>query len=132
MGERNTIRYSEKFFTKKFSAEKSKEAYLKVCKWLAKYVLSQKEMQESVEFSIKKIDETTFQLELFVVLSEKELRERHCKICKETHSSFFISEDTNCNWCKLGAYHRRADEMLAVKKEHYKNILRNKVEGCAE
>ena len=82
--------------------------------------------------SIKKIDETTFQLELFVVLSEKELRERHCKICKETHSSFFISEDTNCNWCKLGAYHRRADEMLAVKKEHYKNILRNKVEGCVE
>lgn len=129
MGESNKIRYSEKFFTKKFSDERSKDAYLKACKWLAKYVLSKESMQSNVEFSIEKIDSSTFQLNLYVVLSEDELRQRHCQICKDTHSSFYISEQTNCEWCKLKAYHRRADEMLNIKKEHYKSILRASVEG---
>ena len=127
MGENSNIRYSEKFFTKKFSDERSKDAYLKACKWLAKYVIS-KEMND-VEFSIQKVDNGTVQLDLYVTLYETELMQRHCQICKDTHSSFYISEETNCEWCKLKAYHRRADEMIAVKKEHYKNRLKTYVEG---
>lgn len=131
MEKENKIRYSERFFTKKFSDEISKKAYLKACKWLAKYVLSNEDLQ-GVEFGIEKTGPLEFKVSLYATLSEEELRERHCQICKDTHSSFFISEETNCNWCKLGAYHRRADEMLTVKKEHYKNKLHASMYGGEE
>lgn len=122
------IRYSEKFYSKKFSEETSKKAYLKACKWLAKYVLSKSEFA-NIDFGIKKIDESTFQLNLYAVLSEEELRERHCNICKEIHSSFFYSEETNCEWCKLKAYHKRADEQLEEKVKYYRDKLDKYVEG---
>ena len=114
--------YSKKFYSKKFSDEVSKNAYLKACKWLAKYVLSKEDLQ-GVEFGIEKISPTTFELSLYAVLSESEIRDRHCKICKETHSSFYISEETNCNWCKLKAFHKREDEQLKEKIRFYKERL---------
>lgn len=131
---RSDIRYSEKFYSKKFSDGDSKKAYLKACKWLAKYVLSKQEFKQ-IEFGIEKVqagkDEeiiNTFELSLYVVLSEEELRERHCTICKETHKSFFISEETNCNWCKLKAYQRRMDELIANKVQYYKECLNRHME----
>ena len=131
MGKENKTRYNEKlyskkFYSKKFSDEVSKNAYLKACKWLAKYVLSKKEF-ENVQFKIKKLKNDdglyVFELSLYAALSEEELRERHCSICRETHSSFFISEETNCNWCKVGAYQRRTDDMISSKTQYYKDKL---------
>lgn len=130
MSGNDVVRYSEKFYSKKFSDGESKKAYLKACKWLAKYVLSKPEFK-NVEFSIDKSEEDdayVFELSLYAVLSEDELRERHCQICKETHSSFFISEETNCNWCRLGAYQRRMDKLIGSKVQYYKDCLNRHME----
>lgn len=128
-----SIRYSEKFYSKKFSDEESKKAYLKACKWLAKYVLSKPEFKQ-VEFGIEKVqgksgeNTNTFELSLYAVLPEEELKERHCEICRETHKSFFISEETNCNWCKVGAYQRRADSIISIKAGYYRDCLERRLD----
>lgn len=122
------IRYSEEFMKKSFVAETMKKAYLKAAKWVASNVISKVELKE-VLVSYEKTEDEESQLPTVVVhlsvsLSEKELRERHCKICKEFHGLFFINENCNCSWCNTKAYQRRTDEMIKNKKSYYKSMIK--------
>ena len=122
---------SEKFFSKKFSGETTKEAYMKAAKWVAKYVVA-KDGLEQVTYNYEKLKEEaapTIQLTLYVSMNENEIQDRHCAICKESHSHFFISEETNCNWCKLLAYHKRKKDSIKVKKSYCGEMLRKNIEA---
>lgn len=119
------ITYSKEFFKKKFTADTMKTAYMNACKWYATNVLSKDELHNvQVEFE-KRPDEQfpTVTIHLFAVLNEEELRERHCKICRESHSLFFMNNNIDCNKCEANAYQKRTDDMLRVKIEYYREII---------
>ena len=124
------IVYSKEFFKKKFQAESMKAAYMSACKWYATNVLSKDELHNvQVEFEKRTKDEQfpTVVVHLFAALSEDELRERHCKICKETQTLFYMKKVHNCDRCDVTAYQLRADEMIRVKTEFYKERLRKRL-----
>lgn len=108
----------KRILKKEFKNKNSKEAYLEACKWLANNVVSNDFVSSRTTYSIQKTrnEETglyVYVLELFVKVDEKEIMNKHCAICKETHSSFFINEETNCNWCKIAAFDRRLESELS-------------------
>lgn len=119
------IFYSEEFFKKSFADETMKAAYLKACKWYATNVLSKDELHNvQVEFEKDNKGEfPTVVIHLFAVLSEGELRERYCKLCKESHSMFYMNQNYNCNRCEANAYQRRMDDKLRVKLEYYRQLI---------
>lgn len=119
------IKYSEEFAKKKFSADTMKEAYMKAVKWYATNVLAKDELHNVLVDFEKDKQYPTVTVHLSACLDEDELRQRHCQICRETHSSFFRTEETNCNWCKVNAYKKRTDEMIAGKVSYYKQLLRD-------
>lgn len=129
------ITYSKEFFKKKFTADTMKNAYMNAVKWYATNVLSKDELHNvQVEFE-KSQDEQQFPtvtIHLFAVLDEETLRERHCKICRETNSLFYMHTNDNCNKCEANAYQRRTDEMLRVKIEYYKELILKRVRETEE
>ena len=129
------ITYSKEFLKKKFTADTMKTAYMNACKWYATNVLSKDELHNvQVEFE-KGHDEQQFPtvtVHLFATLDEETLRERHCKICRETNSLFYMHTNNNCNKCEANAYQRRTDEMLRVKIEYYKELLSKRIREVEE
>ena len=119
------IVYSKEFFRKKFQAETMKTAYMNACKWYATNVLSKDELHNvQVEFEKDSKGEfPTVVIRLFAVLKENELRERYCKICRESHSLFYMNQNYNCNRCEAKAYQQRTDDMLRVKLEYYRQLI---------
>lgn len=119
------VKYSKEFFKKKFTAETMKEAYMKAVKWYATNVISKDELH-SVQIEFEKVQNSEFPtiaMHLHAVLSEDELRERYCKLCKESHSMFYMNSNYNCNRCEAKAYQTRTDDMLRVKLEYYKELI---------
>lgn len=120
------VTYSKEFFKKKFSADTMKNAYMNACKWYATNVLSKDELHKvQVEFE-KGYDEQqlpTVTIHLFATLDEETLRGRHCAICRETSSLFYMHTNSNCNKCEANAYQRRTDDMLRVKIEYYRELI---------
>ena len=117
--------YTEEFASKMFVGNTMKDAYLKAVKWYASAVLAKDELR-SVYCSYEKVHDAqlpTIVIHLFVSMIEEEVRQAHCSICRETHNSFFMSEETNCEWCKLKAYQKRCDQKMLVKKQRYIEIL---------
>ena len=123
------IKYSKEFFKKKFSAESMKAAYMNACKWYATNVLSKDELHNVLVEFVKEKNEQfpTVTIHLSATLSEDELRERYCKICRESHSLFYMNQNYNCNRCEAKAYQTRTDDMLRVKLEYYRELLRRSV-----
>lgn len=119
------IVYSKEFFKKKFVAETMKAAYMKACKWYATNVLSKDELHNvQIEFEKNtKSEFPTVVIHLFAVLSEDQLRERFCELCKESHKLFFVNQAYNCNRCEAKAYQQRTDEMLKIKLEYYRQLI---------
>ena len=131
--QRPYIYYSKEFFKKKFTADTMKKAYMSACKWYATAVLSKDELH-NVQVEFEKITNEQFPtvtVRLFAVLSEDELRERHCKICKEHYSAFYMNSAAPCNKCEANAYQRRTDEMLRIKLEYYRGLI-HKANGVEE
>ena len=128
------ITYSKEFFKIKFTADTMKNAYMKAVKWYATNVLSKDELHNvQVEFEKTKGEQfPTITIHLFAVLNEEELREKHCRICKETSSLFYIHTNSNCNRCEANAYQRRTDEMLRVKIEYYKEKLNKRIKEALD
>lgn len=120
------ITYSKEFFKKKFIADTMKTAYMNACKWYATNVLSKDELHNvQVEFE-KTHDEQQYPtviIHLFAVLKEEELKERHCKICREMSNLFYMHSNSNCNKCEVSAYQKRTEDMIRVKVEYYREIL---------
>lgn len=119
------IKYSKEFFKKKFVAGTMKEAYMAAVKWYATNVISKDELHNvQVEFEKdNKADFPTVIIHLYAVLSEDELRDRYCKLCREQHSLFYMNSNFNCNRCEVKAYQARTDDMLRVKLEYYKELI---------
>lgn len=121
-------KYTDVVYQKSFSAKNMKDAYLKACKWYASSVLSKDELHDvQVEF-IKSTEGQlpTITARLFVSVEEKDVKEHHCAICRESHSSFFMSEETNCAWCKIAAFDRRIAQQLAIKRSYIKSKIERK------
>ena len=118
------ILYTECFYKKKFAAKTMKDAFLKASKWVASNIIARVELKD-VQVKYEKQEEQlpTICIYLYAGLDEGELRKRHCNICKEMHHSFFIDENTNCDWCTTKAYQRRTNEMIKEKKLYYKKII---------
>ena len=121
------LKYSEEFMSKKFNGTNMKDAYMKAVKWYATNVLAKNELQE-VTCSFEKDKQSPIvTIHLYVTTEEEEVRQAHCQICKEAHASFFISEETNCAWCKIKGYQNRCDQRISVKKQYYKDLLNRRM-----
>lgn len=119
------IKYSKEFFKKKFTAGTMKDAYMAAVKWYATNVISKDELH-SVHVEFEKNDKEqlpTVTIHLHAVLSEDELRERYCKLCRESHSLFYMNSNYNCNRCEAKAYQTRTDDMIRVKLEYYHELI---------
>lgn len=115
--------YSECFGKKEFKGKTRKESYLKATKWVALNIISGVELKDiMVRYEVDDQYPTTT-IYLYAGLDEKSLREKHCRICKEMHHSFFIDENCNCDWCTTKAYQRRTDDMLKEKESYYKEKI---------
>ena len=125
------VKYSKEFYKKSFAADTMKMAYLKATKWYAINVLSKAEFENVQVQFIKdtKRELPTVTMRLFAVQDgEKDIMAQHCKRCKEMHSSFFINEDTHCNRCSALGYQNRIEQMIGIKEEYYKGMLRRQLE----
>jgi hypothetical protein len=120
--------YSKRIISKTFKNKVSKTCYLEVCKWLAVNIISNDDIVKHCSYTIQKnYDNETglyeYNIEVYAKISERDVKNHHCTICKDTHSSFFISEETNCNWCKVGAFDRRIAEEIKKKQKYIKDKM---------
>lgn len=120
-----------KFFEKSFVDEVSKNAYMKACKWVAKYIISKVEIGETF-WNITKVEKAnspTFKLELYAMLDDTDFENGFCNRCQEFHKSFFINQQFNCNKCNMKAYQNQIKQKLDTKKgyrmERLKYLLEN-------
>lgn len=125
------IKYSREFYKKTFAADSMKSAYLLAAKWYATNVLSKAEFANvQVQFvKENKSELPTVTIHLFAVQDgENDVMAQHCQRCKEMHHSFFINEDTHCNRCSALGFQNRIEQMINIKKEYYKGMLRKQLE----
>lgn len=125
------IKYSREFYKKTFAADSMKSAYLLAAKWYATNVLSKAEFANvQVQFvKENKSELPTVTIHLFAVQDgENDVMAQHCQRCKEMHNSFFINEDTHCNRCSALGFQNRIEQMINIKKEYYKGMLRKQLE----
>lgn len=118
--------YSKEFFSREFVAETMKDAYLKACKWYATNVLSKAELHEvQVEFEKGQNEQQfpTITIHLFTALNEETVHEKHCKICRESHTLFYVNQQLDCNRCNAMAYRSRMEDGLRIKNEYYRELL---------
>ena len=124
------IKYSEEFYSKSFTAKSMKEAYMKAVKWYSTNVLSKVEFK-NVHVQFIKEDEDKFPtitIHLFAVLDNQEdVKEEHCKICKEMHHSFFINEDTHCSRCSALGFQNRMERKINNQKNFIVKHIQLKV-----
>lgn len=123
------VKFSVEIMSTSFSDDTMKGAYLIAVKWVSTYIISREELKD-VTFSFEKVNKAkpTIIVRINTNLTEKDLMDRHCQICRETHKAFFINENCNCAWCNVSAYQRRMLDMLRVKREQYKEIIKRSVE----
>lgn len=104
---------------KSFQAENPKKAYMDACKWYATNIIA-KGYDLKVEYK-KKFNEVT--LLLYVSLDEKEVKEKHCEICKSMHNQFFLNDKQDCNACKMLAFNKRMEQLIDTKVQCIKSKL---------
>lgn len=109
----------------KISASSEKDAYLKGCKELAKYMASRKFQNISFRIERLKEDENTLIFTMYTNIDLGEEQREFCKICKEFHCSFFINEQYNCDRCNLRAFLNKCQEKARISKGFYKKKFDN-------
>lgn len=122
------LKFIEELIIKRFIGDNMKDAYMKAVKWYATNVLAKDELHGvCVEYE-KIYDEQspTVAAHLYVTIIEEEVRQDHCKICKEFHHSFFINESENCSNCNVSGYQRRLDQKIKAKRDYYRDLLRER------
>lgn len=116
------------FYTKEFTAVKSKDAYLKACKWVANNVVNKVTDIGETFWKIEKVvDEskkTTFKLELYYTLEVSDEIEKFCKNCKEMHKLFYINEHYNCDRCNMKTFVARIKIKMEIKEQYRKERLK--------
>lgn len=124
-------KYTDVIYQKSFTAKNMKDAYLKACKWYASNVLSKDELRDVLVEYVKEKDKQlpTVTVRLFSAIEESDIKATHCAICKETHKSFYINDNTNCSWCKVDAFEKRVREQLNVKRSYVKSKIERNIYG---
>lgn len=115
-------KYAKEFYSQMFRASNLKDAYLKACKWYAQVVLSKDLNNVMVEY-IKDSTTNTVTAKLYGTMEELATKEQHCIICKESHKSFYMSEETNCSWCKIRAYQNRIETNINSRCSYLKGEI---------
>ena len=106
------------------SAETEKDAYLKGCKQLAKYMASKK--YKNLTFKIERAGENKFVFTMFTNSDLGEEQRAYCKTCRDYHCSFFVNEDYNCSRCNLKNFLMRAEQKSRISKSFYNHEMKNK------
>ena len=105
-----------------FQGESLKEAYLKGCKKLAKYIASDK--LTNLTFSVERMESNNFlRFNVYTNLSLSEIQKQYCTNCKNFHCSFFINEEYNCSRCNLKNFLKRCSQKVSISKGYYKHRL---------
>lgn len=107
-----------------FSGHTDQDAYIKGCKSLAKYMASKKHQNISVKINRVKGALHTFEFVLYTNIDASAEQSHFCKMCKETHATFFINEHYNCDRCNLKAYLRRLQQRGNISKAFYKERVK--------
>lgn len=104
------------------SADSEKEAYIKGCKNLAKYMASKK--YSNLSFKIERTQvPNEFIFSMYTNIDLGEEQRKFCSICKEVHSSFYINEEYNCSRCNLRTFLTRAEEKARISKSFYRGEM---------
>lgn len=121
------MKIARSFYKIDFSSEvSSKDAYLKVCKWMANNIISKVEAGTTT-FNIERLSDTdlpTFRLELFAMLEEDNIEEDFCNICREFHCSFYIKDKHDCNNCNMKAFNTRCKDKLQIQSNFRKEKMK--------
>lgn len=117
-------KYSEKVLEKEFSNEVSKQAYLDACIWLAKYVWGNPDYAKYISVQInkkevKKKENPTFVVSLYVSVDERESKLEYCKKCEQISNLFFCVNKPRCEECKMNAYRKQLYGMVKNLKEYF-------------
>lgn len=122
------MKYSVKAFEKYFSKEESKQAYLKLCKWLAKNVISNVEFSKNITYQIEKVEGKlpTFKLTLFATIEEEDIADDYCLKCKQLSNLLYSNIKPDCEHCKMSGYMKKKREYINSFKEFYKEVLKEK------
>ena len=120
---------SVEFYRRRFKAKTPKAAYLKACKWIARYVVGKRvEADAEITYSIKLVEEKaglpTYELVLRCNIDVKQVRKGFCEACEQFHHSFYINDQLNCTSCKMQAYLAQSKQKLLVKKQYRKERLK--------
>lgn len=131
--------YSVKILDKQFEGDVSKQVYLEACKWLAQNVYCSPSYSENISVQIKKstkeVEKTARQAKTGKIIKEKQIRtvftvslycvrslndaiEEHCRNCKQLHTIFYMSENYNCNECKLMVLRKRLEHDVKALAEN--------------
>lgn len=124
--------YVQKFYEKTFKAKKSKDAYMKACKFVASNVVSKASKVEAakVTWEILKEEEAdlpTFRLVLYAKFDDTEFMKQTCQACKDFHCSFFVNENYNCDRCNKVGYEKNVQQKLGIVTDYLRKILDNEL-----
>lgn len=117
------------FYEREFKAKKSKDAYLKACKFVASNIISESSKVEvsKVTWDVVRVsnddDLPTFRLTLYYKFDDTQFMKQTCEACKEFHKSFFINENYNCNRCNKVGYEKNVDKKLMIGSEYLRKQL---------
>lgn len=104
------------------NAGSEKEAYIKGCKQLAKFMASKK--YKNLTFKIERTEvENEFIFTMYTNIDLSEEQRKFCKLCKEYHCSFYVNEEYNCARCNLRTFLSRARSLAEVSKNYYKKEM---------
>lgn len=123
------MKYSVTAFEKDFSNKESKQAYLKLCKWLATNVISNVELSKNITYKVEKINSDklpTFRLTLFATIEEEDVAVDYCRKCKQLSTLLYSNIKPDCEHCKMSGYMKKKREYINSFKEFYKEVLKEK------
>ena len=110
------------------TANSEKDAYIKGCKQLAKYMASKKYKNLSFKIERASGNENAFIFTMFTNLDLGEEQKIFCKTCRDYHCSFFVNEDYNCSRCNLRSFLEKAEQKSRISKSFYKREMKDKGE----
>lgn len=115
--------YARKFGQKTFSGDNAKDAYMKAVKWYATTIISKSHLH-GIHVEFQKHDlEPKVTVVLWSSLPEGEVREAHCKICKEVHTVFYSNTGYDCTRCNVLAYLKRLEQKAGIKASYCKEVV---------
>lgn len=123
------LKYGCEIYRKSFTADSMKKAYMMAAKWVATYIIANSELTGiAVEYEKSLNEFPSIIVHINVLVNEKDLKNRHCKMCKEFHNSFFINKSVDCSRCEAASYQKWCEKMVKPKAAYCRDILKKSEE----